>query len=821
VGLIAAAAALALAAPASAATFEVSTLAATSDPLINGICDVDPTADVDCTFAAAIDESNGSAAADSITFNKTDAGGDPDDVVFNAAATSSQVSLGTPYPTITDGVTIDAGNCNTDPANPNLAVPCAELDDELPVDSQGEVSVKGFAFTGTGGGIHVAEVNGETAAPDFLVQGSWFGINVDGSKSGVLAPATSVLLEDVDGARIGGGDDPGQVNTFARHGATGIDVFGADNTRIEGNVFGEMPDGTFARAGEGASSNGDNIEVTGDDNGNANPADDDVALGTAIGARSVLNGTTPACESFCNKITRAGIAESDVDDGTDGIDLGGESGQNEVPAENTVIRGNQVGGSAGTNGRNATGIDVGGSDGTEIGGPAAGGADRNVLSGNEVRSGTAAQDLLIQGNFVGLNPAGTVLQGDSSSPVLLLNGSGSVLGNQIANVLNHPALSLPGTAIPGFAVRGNFFGETVSGGQALSGSPTIQISGSGHTIGGAAPGAGNLLSTPPPPPPPAVPTITALQITGDGNDVLGNRIGLGSGGQVRPYLHGVSLAGDADGNQIGGDDAGSENVISNSAGDAIQVTNANSDGNLIARNVGTANGGLFIDLGNDGTGNTADPTGPNDGAQAPTVTAVGATAAQGTAAPGATIRVFTKADASAGELEGFLADATADGAGNWQAMFAEQPNGRLIAATATSGTSTSELSAPAAVPEPPPEDGGGGDGGGDAGGGGGGDDGGEGGGGQVGEELDTDPPETIIAKRPKNRITKPKAKYAFRADEPGSTFRCGIDKKSLKPCTSPRKLKKLKDGKHRFKVFAVDPAGNVDPTPAKDRFKVS
>ena len=34
-------------------------------------------------------------------------------------------------------------------------------------------------------------------------------------------------------------------------------------------------------------------------------------------------------------------------------------------------------------------------------------------------------------------------------------------------------------------------------------------------------------------------------------------------------------------------------------------------------------------------------------------------------------------------------------------------------------------------------------------------------------------------------------------------------------------MKKLKDGKHRFQVVATDPAGNADPTPAKDGFKVS
>ena len=37
---------------------------------------------------------------------------------------------------------------------------------------------------------------------------------------------------------------------------------------------------------------------------------------------------------------------------------------------------------------------------------------------------------------------------------------------------------------------------------------------------------------------------------------------------------------------------------------------------------------------------------------------------------------------------------------------------------------------------------------------------------------------------------------------------------------SPKKVKHLDEGKHKFKVRAVDGAGNVDPTAAKDKFKV-
>lgn len=55
--------------------------------------------------------------------------------------------------------------------------------------------------------------------------------------------------------------------------------------------------------------------------------------------------------------------------------------------------------------------------------------------------------------------------------------------------------------------------------------------------------------------------------------------------------------------------------------------------------------------------------------------------------------------------------------------------------------------------------------------------------------------------------------FAFAATERGSTFRCKLDRRPFRPCRSPR-LYRLKPGRHTFKVFAIDPAGNRDRTPA-------
>jgi hypothetical protein len=81
------------------------------------------------------------------------------------------------------------------------------------------------------------------------------------------------------------------------------------------------------------------------------------------------------------------------------------------------------------------------------------------------------------------------------------------------------------------------------------------------------------------------------------------------------------------------------------------------------------------------------------------------------------------------------------------------------------------------------------------------------------------PPNTKINKRPKNRSHDRTPTFKFSSDEPGSTFKCKLDHKKFKNCKSPKTLH-VKPGKHTFKVEAIDADGNLDPTPAKDKFKI-
>jgi hypothetical protein len=80
-------------------------------------------------------------------------------------------------------------------------------------------------------------------------------------------------------------------------------------------------------------------------------------------------------------------------------------------------------------------------------------------------------------------------------------------------------------------------------------------------------------------------------------------------------------------------------------------------------------------------------------------------------------------------------------------------------------------------------------------------------------------PQTTITNGPKKKSTKRRVRISFESSEPRSTFKCKLDKADFEACDSPFKAR-VKAGKHRFSVFAVDADGNEDQSPAEIKFKV-
>lgn len=61
--------------------------------------------------------------------------------------------------------------------------------------------------------------------------------------------------------------------------------------------------------------------------------------------------------------------------------------------------------------------------------------------------------------------------------------------------------------------------------------------------------------------------------------------------------------------------------------------------------------------------------------------------------------------------------------------------------------------------------------------------------------------------------------FKFKADKPGSSFRCRLDKQAFKPCRAETKVKAAV-GRHRFEVYAIDELGNVGTVKARRIFRV-
>ena len=82
------------------------------------------------------------------------------------------------------------------------------------------------------------------------------------------------------------------------------------------------------------------------------------------------------------------------------------------------------------------------------------------------------------------------------------------------------------------------------------------------------------------------------------------------------------------------------------------------------------------------------------------------------------------------------------------------------------------------------------------------------------------PPETTISSGPSGPTADATPTFAFASSQAGSSFECRIDNGNFSPCNSPHTTAALADGEHRFVARAIDPAGNVDQTPARQTFTV-
>lgn len=697
-----------------------------------------------CTLRAAIEEGDSLGELTSIEFEEGVFDGQP----------SSTIVLGSELPDITVPVFID-GTCET---GSGALGPCVGIGGQsgkpaLVVSKAAGGRIAGLAITGAQTAVSLLE------SPGTLVQGNWLGVALGGATPG---NGTGVLVESGSDGSLIGGEGELERNVFAGNAADGLDVRGGNEVKVYGNFFGVEPDGVTP-----SPNGGDDIEVV--------SAGGDEVSGTEIGTRvSAARAASPRCDGGCNVISGAA---------SNGVDLEGESG--ETAATSTLVLGNYVGlnatGTAVVSNADA-GVNVGQAPHTLIGGPSA--RDANRINGGSVGvlAGPEAGGLAIRGTLIGIDATGAGTLNPPDDGIVV--DSGELESPALEAEIADNEIRMEG----GVAVLQQGRGAWIHGNQ-ISGAQTgIKAVGPIGFYGNVV--EDNRIDES---------SASGILVENDFNEIVGNQV-LGSGGS------GIWIQGtvsEAIRNSVGGDTGSDENTIDGSAGAAIEISNEESTDNEVARNHGTGNGGLFIDL---VAKSPATEVGPNRGIKPPAFSTSTQTGASGGAVKGATVRVFRKQGSAAGELESFLGKAVADENGSWTVTYAgEVPAGTVVAATQTKDGATSELTVATGGSEASS---------------------GEGSGGAFSGGAQGIFGNAAAPIRPRTKIMTVKAKhhsvrFVFKADQAGSTFLCRIDDKPFDICRSPKRYVGLSTGRHVFWVRAVGPSGRVDLSPAKQKFSIS
>ena len=213
----------------------------------------------------------------------------------------------------------------------------------------------------------------------------------------------------------------------------------------------------------------------------------------------------------------------------------------------------------------------------------------------------------IEGNYIGPDAAGTSASFPNNNGVLIVGGSGNVVGGTTPDTRNlisangFNGVSINSPSLDNF-VQGNLIGTNAAGTAALANAGAgVQVSGPDNTIGGTAAGAGNVISgnsgfgvflTD------SVPSVTT------GTVIQGNLIGTNAAGTaaVANTQGGIVVASGSHNNVIGGTTAAARNVISGNGSDGIFLRDVGGDGNVVQGNfIGTNAAGTGA-LGNGGFG---------------------------------------------------------------------------------------------------------------------------------------------------------------------------------------------------------------------------
>ncbi len=323
----------------------------------------------------------------------------------------------------------------------------------------------------------------------------------------------------------------------------------------------------------------------------------DFAIGTGVQGIAPLSALPTITHSVViDGTSQPGFAGKPLI-GISGANLGLVTGILSIAASNCTVEGLNIGYF-----RWGNGVDVTGSFNT-IGGTTPGAG--NVISNNGhagvfIHSGTGN---VLEGNFIGTSAAGVIYAGLSqfaNGMGVEIDGNSNIVGGTTPGARNlisgnaDNGLTLKGS---GNLVEGNFIGTDITGtlalpnGWATTFTSAVVISGASNTLGGTAPGDGNVIS--------GNPGIGVL-ITGAGavnNVVQGNYIGTDvTGTKALKNDWPMTIQSGANSNLIGGTTVGAGNLLVNGirmAGVSGNVVQGNSIGTDVTGKIALDTNGLY------------------------------------------------------------------------------------------------------------------------------------------------------------------------------------------------------------------------------------
>lgn len=563
----------------AATTITVNSTADTS--VDDGVCtlrEAITAANTDTASGVTVGEcAAGSGAGDTIEFDIAGAG------PHTISPTSLLPNIATSM--IIDGYTETGAVANTNPAPQGL-------NGTLMIEVDLSSAAVGGTITITGPDVTIRGlvVNGatshafslHTSSNNAVFEGNYIGTSV----SGLAADANggNGITSQVPNTTVGG-TDPADRNLISGNGfrAVQIGTDAGDNGVIQGNLIGTDVTGNAA-LGNGTGG----IMITG--------ADNITVGGTASGAQNVISGNTS---------TGIALIESSVTNTVQGNYIGlGNDGSTDV-------------GNAGP------GLLLGGS-GNTVGGSTSNA--RNIVSGNGgsgIELG-AADSNTIQGNYVGLNVAGTALVANDGRGIYLYQSDVNIIGGDASGEGNVVAGNSEGISIEESdtnTVSGNYVGLNAAGDADLgNGAWGMRIfsDSDSNIIGGDTSAERNLISGN------GDDGILVTDSTTSSNQIIGNYIGTDITGAVDigNSSDGISVLNGATSTTIGSGTSGHGNVISGNGDNGVVVSSSGTIGTVIQGNTIGLNAAGTADRGNDDNGIAVNTS-------APAVTIGGSTSGEG------------------------------------------------------------------------------------------------------------------------------------------------------------------------------------------------